>query len=107
MNKMDLMNLVKGLRNFAELDKKLDELVFGHSLGLVGENATDGEIEKAVNVADAVRNLVNALREPVKEDVVECPDEDELDDMADEELDIDTTARDAFKMGYRRAWEEK
>lgn len=60
------------------LDAMLDTMVFGRPLGFFGEFAETKEEEEA-----------------------------DLDELADEMVTIDTTPRDAFKMGYRKAMEEK
>lgn len=72
------------------LDAILDTIVFGRPLGLHGELATKEEL-------DEIRKTFFGEEEEVEEEEVD------LDELVEDYVDIDTTPREAFKMGYEVA----
>lgn len=81
MKNFNLADVLKSLKAVSKIDEGLDELVFGHSLGFLGEKATDEDKEKLERVVSVVGNLLSNLRD---EDEEEC-DCNEDDDWEDED----------------------
>ena len=69
MKNFNLVEVLKSLKAVSKIDEGLDELVFGHSLGFLGEKATDEDKEKLERVVSVVGNLLSNLRD---EDEEEC-----------------------------------
>ena len=54
-----MRNIFTAIANIIALDKALDKAVFGHELGLFGQNATEEEMNKITNAIEAVGALFN------------------------------------------------
>lgn len=74
-----MRNIFTAIANIIALDKALDKAVFGHELGLFGQNATEEEMDKITNAIEAVGALFNGGSDDEYDDYDEYDEYDEQD----------------------------